>query len=89
MPPHYFRLLIKSQLPRLTARPRFDLEQWVEGTLAAENSCQDSAAQILESCGPFETVRCKLREWLYDDGERITSWGPGKEVEVEALSPAL
>ena len=43
----------------------------------------------LEAHGDFETVRRELREWTYDDGSRIRSWGPDQEVDVEDCFPEL
>lgn len=43
----------------------------------------------LEGHGGFETVRRELREWTYDDADRIRSWGPDQEVDTEACFPEL
>ena len=39
--------------------------------------------------GHYETVRRELREWTYDDADRIRSWGPGTEVDAAACFPEL
>ena len=62
---------------------------WLKGTLLAHNGCQDSVALALEAHGGFETVRRELREWTYDDADRILSWGPDQAVAVEACFPEL
>ncbi|MCY4522561.1 MAG: hypothetical protein OXC13_17520 [Caldilineaceae bacterium] len=43
----------------------------------------------LESHGRFKTVRRELREWTYDDADRIVSWGPEMEVDAAACFPEL
>ncbi len=80
---------LDRHLPSLQGRLQRVLALWLKGTLLAHNGCQDSVAMALEGHGGFETVRRELREWTYDDGDRILSWGPEQEVAVEACFPEL
>ena len=80
---------LKQNLPSVQGRLHRDLALWVKGTILAHNGCQDSTAAALAMHGCHETVRRELREWTCDDADRIRSWGPGTEVEVEACFPEL
>ena len=80
-------LLLKAHLPQVPARLRAVLALWVEGTLLGLNGCQDTVTLALASSlrGPRNphTLRRRQRELLYDDADRIDSWGAGQELEVE------
>ena len=80
---------LEQHLPSLPDRLRQSLALWLKGTLLAHNGCQDSVAAALELHGCFETVCRELREWTCDDANRIRSWGPDREVDVEACFPEL
>ena len=87
------RHLLKGQLPHLPGRLRAVLALWVEGTLLGLNGCQDTVTMALAHGlrGPRNphTLRRLQRELLYDDADRIDSWGPGQELEVErCFAPA-
>ena len=88
------RQLLKAKLPDLPGRLRAVLALWVEGTLLGLNSCQDTVTLALAHGlrGPRNphTLRRLQRELLYDDADRIDSWGPGQELEVErCFAPLL
>ena len=69
------------------------LALWVEGTLLALNGCQDTVTLALahRGRGPANphTLRRLQRELLNDDADRIDSWGPGQELEVEGCFAPL
>ena len=77
--------LWEKHLPHLSGRQRAVLALWVEGTLLGLNGCQDAVTLALTQglTGPRNphTLRRRQRELLYDDADRIDSWGPGQEVE--------
>ena len=88
------RHLLTAQLPQLPDRLRAVLALWVEGTLLGLNGCQDTVTMALAHGlrGPRNphTLRRLQRELLYDDADRIDSWGPGQELEVErCFAPLL
>ena len=88
------RHLLTVQLPHLPSRLRAVLALWVEGTLLGLNGCQDTVTLALAHWpkGPRNphTLRRLQRELLYDDTDRIDSWGPGQELEVErCFAPLL
>ena len=88
------RHLLTAQLPHLSVRLRAVLALWVEGTLLGLNGCQDTVTMALAHGlrGPRNphTLRRLQRELLYDDADRIDSWGPDQELEVErCFAPLL
>ena len=88
------RHLLKAQLPDLPGHLRAVLALWVEGTLLALNGCQDTVTLALahRPRGPAHphTLRRLQRELLYDDADRIESWGQGQELEVaRCFAPLL
>ena len=88
-------ILLKAHLPApASARQRAVLALWVEGTLLGLNGCQDTVtlalAHGLRGARNPHTLRRLQRELLYDDADRIDSWGPGQELEVErCFAPLL
>ena len=88
------RHLLQAQLPHLPSRLRAVLALWVEGTRLGLNGCQDTVTMALAQGlrGPRNphTLRRRQRELLYDDADRIGSWGPGQELAVEdCFAPRL
>ncbi len=88
------RHLLTAQLPQLPGRLRAVLALWVEGTRLGLNGCQDTVTLALAHGlrGPRNphTLRRRQRELLYDDADRIDSWGPDQELEVErCFAPLL
>ena len=87
------RHLLKGQLPQLSGRLRAVLALWVEGTRLGLNGCQDTVTLALAHGlrGPRNphTLRRLQRELRYDDADRIDSWGPGQELEVEGCFAPL
>ena len=87
------RHLWEKHLPQLPGRLRAVLALWVEGTLLGANGCQDTVtlalAQGLRGPRHPHTLRRLQRELLYDDADRIGSWGPGQELEVEGCFAPL
>ena len=88
------RHLLTEHLPQLPGRLRAVLALWVEGTLLGLNGCQDTVtlalAQGLRGPSNPHTLRRLQRELLYDDADRIDSWGPDQELEVErCFAPLL
>ncbi len=86
--------LLKQQFPHLPRRLQGVLALWVQGTLLGLNGCQDTVtltlAQSLKGPRNPHTLRRLQRELLYDDADRIGSWGPGQELEVEdCFAPLL
>ena len=88
------RHLLKAQLPDLPGHLRAVLALWVEATLLALHGCQDTVTLALahRPRGPANphTLRRLQRELLYDDADRIESWGQGQELEVaRCFAPLL
>ena len=78
---------MQAQLPQLPGRLRAVLALWVQGTLRGRNGCQDAVtlalAQGLTGRRNPHPLRRRQRELRYDDADRIDSWGPDQELEVE------
>ena len=87
------RKLWEKHLPHLPDRLRAVLALWVQGTRLGLNGCQDAVTLALAQglTGPRNphTPRRRQRELLYDDADRIGSWGPGQELEVEGCFASL
>ncbi len=88
------RHLWEKHLPHLPGRQRAVLALWVEGTRLGLNGCQDTVtlalAQGLRGPRNPHTLRRRQRELRYDDADRIDSWGPDQELEVEGcFAPRL
>ena len=85
--------LLTEYLPQLPGRLRAVLALRVEGMLLGLNGCQDTMtlalAQGLRGPRNPHTLRRLQRELLYDDADRIDSWGPGQELEVEGCFAPL
>ena len=79
--------LWEKHLPHLPDRLRAVLALWVQGTRLGLHGCQDAVTLALAQglTGPrnLHTLRRRQRELRYDDADRIDSWGPGQELEVE------
>ena len=90
---HEIRQLLQEQLPHLPDRLQAVLALWVEGTRLGLNGCQDTVNLALAQCSRApatpHTLRRLQRELLYDDADRIGSWGPGQELEVEGCFASL
>ncbi len=84
--------LWEKYLPHLSGRQRAVLALWVEGTLLGLNGCQDAVTLALTQApkGPRNphTLRHRQRELLYDDADRIDSWGPGPAIRTHPPIPA-
>ena len=86
------RHLLQEQLLHLPGRLRAVLALWVEGTLLGLNGCQDTVTLALAhgpqgSPQPAHAAPSAARA---DDADRIDSWGPGQELEVErCFAPLL
>ncbi len=87
------RHLLQAQLPHLPGRLRAVLALWVQGTLLGRNGCQDAVtlalAQGLTGLRNPHMLRRLQRELRYDDADRIDSWGPDQELEVEGCFAPL
>ena len=70
--------LLKKQLPHL------------QGVARRGCSVTLTLAQSLKGPRNPHTLRRLQRELLYDNADRIDSWGPGQELEVEdCFAPLL
>jgi hypothetical protein len=64
---------VETHLPDLSRAQREGLVWWVYGAVLGNNACQGAVATALEPLvGPdgTEALRRRLREWLYDGGDK-------------------
>ena len=80
--------VIETHLPLLSRSQLVGLVLWVCGTIQAGSACQNAVAVALSTKGNWDNLRQRLREWLYDGGDRA---GPGKtELDVSlCFAPLL
>ena len=62
--------VIETHLPHLCRSQMAGLVLWVCGTIRAGSACQNAVAAALSTKGNWDNLRQRLREWLYDDGDR-------------------
>ena len=61
--------VIETQ-PHLSRSQLAGLVLWVCGTILAGSACQNAVAAALSTKGNWDNLRQRLREWLYDGGDR-------------------
>lgn len=79
--------MIAAHLPHLRRAQCRGLALWVYGTVLAQSACQNAVITALLSRGGWHTVRQRLREWLYDGGDKAAPCGT--QVEVSACFAPL
>ena len=47
---------------------------WVCGAILAGSACQNAVASALSPWSNWYNLRQRLREWLYDGGDRASLW---------------
>ena len=62
--------VIETHLPHLSRSQLAGLVLWVCGTILAGSACQNAVAAALSTKGNWDNLRQRLREWLYDGGDR-------------------
>ena len=73
--------VIETHLPHLSRSQMAGLVLWVCGTIRAGSAGQNAAAAALSTKGNWDNLRQRLREWLYDGGDRARpcQTGTGRE----------
>lgn len=67
----HVQALTETFRPHLRPAQQRGVAEWVVGTLAAESGCEQAILTRLEALGlPTHATRARLREWLYDGGDR-------------------
>ena len=81
--------LSETFLPHLRPAQQRGLAEWVAGTLAAGSGCEQAILTALEPLGvPQHATRARLREWLYDGGDRAAPCATSLAVET-CFAPLL
>ncbi len=73
---------IAQYMSHLRPSERRGLMLWVYGTVIARSACQNAVATALLSLGLWNSVRQRLREWLYDGSERARPCNTQLEVSL-------
>ena len=63
---------IEPHLPHLSQPQLTGLALWVCGAILAGSACQNAVASALSPWSNWYNLRQRLREWLYDGGDRAT-----------------
>ena len=63
---------IETHLPNLSQAQLAGLVLWVCGAILAGSACQNAVAAALSTKGNWYNLRQRLREWLYDGGDRAS-----------------
>ena len=63
---------IETHLPHLSQPQLTGLVLWVCGAILAGSACQNAVASALSPWSNWHNLRQRLREWLYDGGDRAT-----------------
>ena len=64
---------IEPHLPHLSQPQLTGLALWVCGAILAGSACQNAVASALSPWSNWYNLRQRLREWLYDGGDRANS----------------
>jgi len=78
---------VRQHLPLLRPAQQRGLVWWVYGTILAQSACQTAVITALLLYGPFEAIRQRLREWLYDGQDKAARCR--SQVEVSACFRGL
>jgi hypothetical protein len=81
--------LVESFLPRLRRAERSGLALWVVALLVAQSGCERAILTAMAPLGFAEhALRARLREWLYDGGDRAAPWATRLDVTT-CFAPLL
>ena len=67
--------LAEPLTPLRPAQRRRGLALWVYGAVLARSACQSAVVAALTVWAPYEALRQRLREWLYDGADKAAPWG--------------
>lgn len=79
---------ITTRFPALRPAQHWGLVLWVYGTILAENCCQTAVVTALLMLGTDQTIRDRLRDWLYDGRDKSAPCATQVEV-VQCFAPLL
>ena len=80
---------IEPHLPHLSQPQLTGLVLWVCGAILAGSACQNAVASALSPWSNWHNLRQRLREWLYDGGDRATpcQTEAGRNSLLRSLAP--
>ena len=80
---------IETHLPHLSQPQLTGLALWVCGAILAGSACQNAVASALSPWSNWYNLRQRLREWLYDGGDRATPCQTELAKRPAAVGPLL
>ncbi len=79
---------ITQHLPHLRPAQQRGLALWVYGTILAQNACETAVLTALLTWGAWDSLRQRLREWLYDGADKAAPCRPQLDVSL-CFAPLL
>ena len=78
---------LTQRFPSLRPAQQRGLALWVYGTILAQSACQSAVITALLFLGAWDTIRGRLRDWLYDGHDKAAPCQT--QVEVRTCFAAL
>lgn len=78
---------IETHFPHLRSAQQWGLVLWIYGTILAQNCCQTAVLAALLVLGNHQTLRDRLRDWLYDGRDKSAPCST--QVEITACFAPL
>jgi hypothetical protein len=79
---------LAEHLTPLRPAQRRGLALWVYGAVLAQSACQSAVVAALTVWAPYEALRQRLREWLYDGADKAAPCGTRVAAE-DCFGPLL
>jgi hypothetical protein len=72
VPPELYQMetTLAQRFPNLRSAHQRGLALWVYGAILAQSACQSAVTTALLTLGRWDTIRQRLREWLYDGPDK-------------------
>lgn len=87
-PWYQMQTTIAQQFPALRPAHQRGLALWVYGTILAQSACESAVLTALLTCGAWDGLRQRLREWLYDGADKAAPCHTQLEVS-RCFAPLL
>jgi hypothetical protein len=90
VPPELYQMetTLTQRFPNLRPAQQRGLALWVYGTILAQSACQSAVITALLVLGAWDTIRQRLREWLYDGTDKAAPCQTQVEV-AHCFGPLL
>ena len=90
VPPELYQIetTLTQRFPSLRPAQQRGLALWVYGTILAQSACQSAVITALLFLGTWDTIRGRLRDWLYDGHDKAAPCHTQVEVST-CFAPLL